>query len=137
MLEDHFDVEGPCWDPLGIFGIVMFSNRVSEVFEPQKNVFGCDVRILKDCDEYFVTDPWCWDGVVANNFTYEELRLAGSLLEEVEVWCWVDVCELDWIFELIGDSEAPVRELAEIVYGDFVKVSFKNFGPNVPKNTIG
>ncbi len=56
MFKDEFNMKCTCWDPLGIFCVIMFADSFSEVRKPLKDVLGCDVCVLENCHEDLVAD---------------------------------------------------------------------------------
>ncbi len=86
VFEYHPDVEGTRWDPLRIFGVVVVTDSFAEVFEPDEDVFGRDISVLKNCDENLVANLGLRNGVIANDLADEELGLELRPMEEVEVW---------------------------------------------------
>ncbi len=53
------------------------------------------------------------------------MSLAEGLVEKMKVRRRMNVRDLDWILELVGDSETPSRKLPEVVDFDFFEISFE------------
>ncbi len=68
MFEDHLDVKSACGDSLGIFRVKVISYGFAKVIQPHKDILRRNVRVLKDCNENFVTYFWLRNGVVADDF---------------------------------------------------------------------
>jgi hypothetical protein len=104
MLEGEFDVEGSCWHSLGILRVIMFANFLSKMGQPAENVTASDVGVLEYSYENFVTNFGLWDGAESKDLPDQQMGLAKSFIEEVELWRRMDVGELDWFFEVVRDS---------------------------------